>query len=68
MFAGEIPYKLKAAVRDYDVQGAMVLPDLTKEKASCSNCCDSCVHCDKVCMLCDAIDNVHNSVVAVGTR
>jgi hypothetical protein len=67
-FAGEVYYKLGTAVRNYNVWGAMVLPDLAKKEASCSYCCDGGVHCNKVRVLCDTIDNVHDSIVAVGTR
>ena len=66
--AGEICYELRAAVRNYDAQGTMVLPDLAKEEASCSYCCDGGVRCDKVRALRDTIDDIHNCVVAVGAR
>ena len=64
--AGEISYTLRAAVRDYDARGVVVLPDLAKEEVSCSDCCDSRVHCDEVRVLGDTIDDVHDSIVAVG--
>ena len=39
-FAGEVRYKLRAAVRNHNVRGAVVFPDLAKEEASRSYCCD----------------------------
>src|SRR3979490_3034898 len=66
--AGEVSYKLRATVRDYDAWGTMVLPALAKEKASRSYCCDGGVRCDKVRALRDTVDDVHNCVVAVGAR
>jgi hypothetical protein len=48
------------------MQGAVVFPDLAKKEASCSHCCDGGVHCDEVRALRDTIDDIHNSVVAIG--
>jgi hypothetical protein len=64
--AGEVRDELGTAVRDYDARGTVVLPDLAKKEASCSDCCDSRVRCDEVRALRDAINDVHDSVVAVG--
>jgi hypothetical protein len=66
--ASEIRYKLGTAVRNYDARGAVVLPDLAKEKVSCSDCCDGRVRCDEVCALRDTIDDVHNGIIAIGVR
>jgi hypothetical protein len=65
---GKIRYKLRAAVRNYDAQGAVVLSDLAKEEAYRSYCCDGGMHSDKVRALRDTIDDVHNSVIAIGAR
>ena len=65
---GKIRYKLRATVRNYNARGAVVLPDLAKEEASGSYCCDGGVHSDKVRALRDTIDDVHDSIIAVGAR
>src|SRR3979490_1635734 len=64
--AGEVRDKLGAAVRNHDAQVTVVLPALAEEKASRSYCGDGGVRCDEVRALGDAIDDVHDSVVAVG--
>src|SRR3981189_2354591 len=66
--AGEVRDELGAAVRNHDVRGTVVLPDLAKEKASRSCCSDGSVCCDKVHALCDTINDIHNCVVAVGAQ
>ena len=67
-FAGEVRHELGAVVRNHNAQGAVVFPDLVKEEASRSYCCDGSVRCDKVRALRDTIDDVHNSVIDVGAR